>query len=79
MIPNIPNAPLWARQLIRRINDQFTARDLPTVPIKLPEFATADMPPAADNTARMLWNTTISRVCVSDGTNWLRQDTGATV
>lgn len=78
-LPNVPAAPLWARQLINRINAQFTARDLPTVPVKLPEFTTDDMPNAADNAARMLWNTTIERVCVSNGTSWLRQDNGSAV
>jgi hypothetical protein len=79
VVPNIPNAPLWARQLIQRINVQFTARDLPTVPVKLPEFVTDEMPNAADYSGAQLWNTTISRVCVSDGTNWLRQDNGSAV
>ncbi len=79
MIPNISNAPLWARKLIRSTNDELTRRDLPTVPVKLPEFATDDMPNAADNAARMLWNTTIERVCVSNGTSWLRQDNGSAV
>jgi hypothetical protein len=79
VIPRIPQAPLWARTLIDQINKEFIQRDNPTTPVKLPSYTTDEMPNAADNAARMLWNTTISRVCVSDGTNWLRQDTGATV
>jgi len=79
MIPQLPQAPLWARQLINNINKELTRLGNPGEPVKMASFTTDNMPSAADYSGCQLWNTTISRVCVSDGTNWLRQDTGASV
>ena len=79
MIPNIPTADEHLRRTIRSANDELRRRDNPTTPVKLPSYTTDKMPNAADYSGAQLWNTTISRVCVSDGTNWLRQDNGTAV
>lgn len=51
-----------------------------TTPLRLQEFAAAaDLPPAADWVAGLVYVTAITMVAVSDGTNWRRLDTGATI
>ena len=46
---------------------------------RLDEYATADLPPAADHRAKQVLVTDISMVAVSNGTAWIRLDTGATL
>lgn len=70
-----PQAPLWAREFARNITTELNRSG----PLRLAQFSTDNLPDAAEYEAHMVWNTTIDRVCVSDGTNWLRQDTGASV
>ena len=41
--------------------------------------ATVEMPPAGAYPNRVLRNTTLNILVVSDGTNWIRQDTGASL
>lgn len=55
------------------------AFDAPDVPRPVYSCTTANMPPAADYTNCVLRNTTLNILAVSDGTNWIRQDTGATI
>lgn len=57
----------------------FDGLNAPGEPTALFARPTAGMPPAADYPNRQLWNTTIKRICVSDGVHWLRTDTGAIV
>lgn len=51
----------------------------PQGPTKLYSCATADMPPAGDCVGCVLRNTTLNILAVSDGTSWIRQDTGAAI
>jgi len=51
----------------------------PTQPTALFACATADMPPAADWPGTVLRNTTLDILAVSNGTGWIRQDTGAAI
>ena len=41
--------------------------------------ASTDMPTASDYTNCVLRNTTLDILAVSNGTNWIRQDTGAAI
>lgn len=75
MIRVSPQAPLWARQLVSDLNRELNRSG----PLRLARFATADLPSASAYEGFAVWNTTIDRVCVSDGTNWLRQDDGTAV
>lgn len=76
MITPPPNAPEWFQQWYA----QFTILQNRSEPVRLPEYATAsDLPSAADWRAGEVFLKSIDRVCVSNGTNWLRTDTGATV
>lgn len=51
----------------------------PQQPVPVPAYTTALMPPAASFMNCVLRNTTINILAVSDGTNWKRQDTGASI
>lgn len=51
----------------------------PVAPVIVPAFATADMPPAADYPGGVLRNTTLNLLAHSDGTDWIRSDTGAAI
>lgn len=51
----------------------------PQQPILVPSYTTVAMPPAADFINGVLRNTTLNILAVSDGTNWKRQDTGASI
>ena len=75
MVKISPQAPLWAQKLVADLNQDAVRR----VAVPLKSYTTDELPDATQFTAHAVWNTTISRVCVSDGTNWLRQDTGASV
>lgn len=51
-------------------------------PVQLPSYTVATLPAAASYTACIVWVSnaaTNAIACVSDGTNWKRLDTGATV
>jgi hypothetical protein len=51
----------------------------PQEPVPVPAYTTALMPAAASFMNRVLRNTTLNILAVSDGTNWKRQDTGASI
>lgn len=70
-----PQAPLWAQNLVASLNQELVRR----APVPLKSYTTDELPDVTQFSGYAVWNTTISRVCVSDGTNWLRQDTGASV
>jgi len=71
-----PQAPLWARQLVTDINRELNRSG----PVRLPEFAdSAALPSASDYRSHAVFKKDIDMICVSDGTDWRRVDTGATV
>lgn len=51
----------------------------PQQPVPVPPYATTSMPPAEDFRDCVLRNTTLNILAHSDGTNWIRQDTGAAI
>ena len=74
-VPRVPMAPRWFQDFSVRLQTALDA----TQPVQLPNYTTAKLPAAAEYIYCAVYNTTINRVCASDGTNWIRQDTGATV
>lgn len=51
----------------------------PQQPVPVPAYTTALMPAAASFMNCVLRNTTLNILAVSDGVNWKRQDTGASI
>lgn len=75
-----PGLPPWVGRLVAAINREFLTRDHPQSPVRLPEFAAAaDLPPPADWRSALVFVKAINMAAVSDGTNWRRLDTGATL
>jgi hypothetical protein len=79
-----PEAPAWGRALILQLRQIFTQIDNPQRPTRLVKYASASaLPPASE------WVDCIVRVtdvgagaqglAYSDGTNWRRVDTNATL
>ena len=68
-----PTAPLWFQQWLTQTRQEERI----LMPVRFPAFTTDDMPPAADWPDHAVKNTTQDTLCVSNGTNWIRQDTGA--
>lgn len=58
---------------------EFDGLNNPQQPRPVYACTTALMPPAADFINCVLRNTTLNILAVSDGTNWKRQDTGASI
>ncbi|MDB5699720.1 MAG: hypothetical protein JWN69_2524 [Alphaproteobacteria bacterium] len=72
------DAPASVHRLVKRIVE--ADKEARTTPLKLQPYATpSDLPPAADWGAGIVYVTSITMVAVSDGTNWRRLDTGATL
>lgn len=76
MVTLSPNAPLWAQEFAIAIQ-----QELDTVrPIQMQSFAdSSKLPDAKKYAACLVFKTDIAMTCFSDGTNWRRTDTGATV
>lgn len=75
---NAPGAPAWGSALARDIERGL--RDPFDHPIRLQSFAAAaDLPAAADWRWGIVALEDINMVAVSDGANWRRLDTGATL
>jgi hypothetical protein len=68
-----------ARTLEELIRELEQALDAPGEPRPVYACATAQMPPAAAYPNGVLRNTTLNILAVSDGINWIRQDTGAAI
>lgn len=65
--------------LLSEIRDAVMELMEPTQPQAVFACATADMPPAVSFPNTVLRNTTLNILAVSDGANWIRQDTGAAI
>ena len=75
LVPPIgPNAAFYAS-----VANAIQQLQNPAKPTPLFNCATADMPTASDYTNCVLRNTTLDILAVSNGTNWIRQDTGAAI
>lgn len=74
-----PEVPPALRGLLTELRDAVVELQTPTYPHPLFSTTTALQPPAARYPGCVYFNTTIKRLAVSDGTNWLRMDTGAAI
>lgn len=64
---------------LQELEDRVSRLEAPQEPSRLYACTTANMPAAADFIGRILRNTTLNILAVSDGANWIRQDTGAAI
>lgn len=74
-----PDVPAVLQPLLNEMRDAAGEQANPTYPHLVFATTTALQPSAADYQNCIYFNTTIKRLAVSDGTNWLRMDTGAAI
>lgn len=58
---------------------EFDRLTNPVEPVVVPSYATGSMPDAGRYPGGVLLNTTLGVLAVSNGTAWLRADTGAAI
>lgn len=71
-----PEIPQALRPFALSVVEAVRALHAPRAPTPLYACASTAMPPAAAWPHHALLNTTFKIVVVSDGVNWIRQDTG---
>lgn len=64
---------------LRDLEQRVAGLENPGSPTKVFASTTANMPSAADFYQCVLLNTTLNILAHSDGTNWKREDTGASI
>lgn len=74
-----PDLPETVRPLMLAVVSAVRELHAPTMPARLLACSTLEMPPAADWKNCILLNATLNVLAVSDGANWIRQDTGAPI
>lgn len=85
MITPLPaGAPDWARTLVRQLNTAFDRIRVPQAPVRLLTVAdVASLPPAADWKGCILFcedvGSSTPGLVYSDGADWRRADTNATL
>lgn len=72
-------APAVLRPWMEAVTNAFALLATPQGPMPLWACTTTDMPAAADYPNHVLKNTTLDVLAVSNGTAWIRQDTGAAI
>lgn len=70
-----PNVAAWLEELEGRVGNL----EAPQQPGRVFACTTANMPDPAEFIGCVLRNTTINILAHSDGVNWKREDTGATI
>ncbi|MGE5721543.1 MAG: hypothetical protein ACM3YM_03705 [Sphingomonadales bacterium] len=71
------DAPSWAAKFAGYV--ERAIRGPRDAPLGLAAYTVAALPAAADWIHGAVWVTDISRIAVSNGSNWIRTDTGASL
>jgi hypothetical protein len=66
-------------EFLSDLDERLAALEGAGNPVLVPAFTTALMPSATLWKNRVILNTTLNILAHSDGTNWKRQDTGASI
>ena len=74
-----PEIPAALRPFALSVVEAIRVLQAPQAPTPLFACSTKEMPPAANWPNHAVKNTTLNIVAVSDGANWIRQDTGAPI
>jgi hypothetical protein len=79
LTPIGPGAPEGLRALLKSFHDAISALMAPGAPVALFAVAQAGLPPAADHPQTLVLVTDLNILAHSDGSHWIRQDTGAVI
>lgn len=74
-----PDTPPALRPLLGEIVEALRALRAPQAPISLPSCASAALPPAAAWPHTLVLVTDLNILAHSDGSHWIRQDTGGVI
>lgn len=72
----LPGTPEFAVKMARDVERNFVSRN-PQAPVKLPFFASTDLPDPAGHIGAVIWVNNLNKVAVSDGTHWYPLTLGA--
>lgn len=79
LTPIGPGLPESVRAALKSLHDAVLALQAPAAPTPLFAVAQAGLPPAAAYPASLALVTDLNVLAHSDGTHWIRQDTGAVI
>lgn len=74
-----PGAPEAVRAILKTFEDALTALAAPGAPTPLFAATSAALPPPAEHPHTLMLVTDLNILAHSDGSNWIRQDTGAVI
>ncbi|WP_293907480.1 hypothetical protein [Phenylobacterium sp.] len=79
LTPIGPGAPEGLRMILKSFHDALSALMTPAAPVALFAVAQAGLPPAAAHPQTLVLVTDLNILAHSDGSHWIRQDTGAVI
>lgn len=79
MLPVGPTIPTWLSPLLSSMQDAITELQTPGSPVALWSTPSSDLPPASDWTDCAAIASDLKTIVYSNGTAWVRVDTGATL
>lgn len=74
-----PGAPEGVRAILKSFHDALSALTQPGAPTALFAVDAAGLPRAADHPRTLVLVADLNILAHSDGTHWIRQDTGAVI
>ncbi|ODT85693.1 hypothetical protein [Phenylobacterium sp. SCN 70-31] len=79
VLPVGPDAPEALRPLLRSLADAIASLASPGGPTRLFAVQAGALPPASTHPYALVLVTDLQTLAHSDGTDWIRQDTGAPI
>jgi hypothetical protein len=79
LLPVGPGTPEGLRALLKSFHDAVSSLLTPAAPTPLFAATEAGLPPAASHPQTLALVTDLNVLAHSDGTHWIRQDTGAVI
>lgn len=79
LVPVGPAIPPAVAAVLKSHADAISALREPKAPVRLHAVASTDLPPAANWTNCAIVASDLGVIVVSDGSDWIRQDTGAAI
>jgi hypothetical protein len=79
LVPIGPETPAAVRGVLKSLHDAVARLLAPGAPTALFATVQAGLPPAANHPRTLALVTDLNILAHSDGTHWIRQDTGAVI
>jgi hypothetical protein len=79
LVPVGPDIPAPVAAVLKSYETALRGLQQPQAPTPLYAVDAAGLPPAADWAGHMVWVSDLPTLAYSDGSGWIRADTGATI